>query len=217
MTASPHIEWPTGGFLWTDELRAKLPVVRGVNAPAFPLPGDPCAELGAVWNKEVFRDSVRSRWALLVVGGQACRESPWTDEEARQYLAPEVLACPDPSQWRELVLQPGARPGGDAIELQPLRCAVRAAMALHGLAFAVERVLGIGWKESRLFLSAHARCAKPSPPPRKTITLPPAPSRNNSGDTSRPSTRWFATCSPKWGVGRKAASSPMATSPPTNQ
>jgi hypothetical protein len=35
MTASPQIDWPTGGFEWTKDLRAKLPIVRGIRAPEF--------------------------------------------------------------------------------------------------------------------------------------------------------------------------------------
>jgi hypothetical protein len=31
--AATPIEWPSGGFQWSDELRAQLPIVRGIHAP----------------------------------------------------------------------------------------------------------------------------------------------------------------------------------------
>ena len=33
-TDAPPIEWPQGGFLWSDELRKAMPSVRGIHAPA---------------------------------------------------------------------------------------------------------------------------------------------------------------------------------------
>jgi len=37
-SAADEIVWPTGGFQWTPELRAKLPIVRGINAPPLKAP-----------------------------------------------------------------------------------------------------------------------------------------------------------------------------------
>lgn len=37
-SAADEIVWPTGGFQWTPELRAKLPIVRGINVPPLKAP-----------------------------------------------------------------------------------------------------------------------------------------------------------------------------------
>jgi hypothetical protein len=155
MTASSQIEWPSGEFQWTDELRAQLPIMRGVRVPEFKLPDDPYAELVAVWGDEVFRDSIRAAWALLVSSKQASRDLPWTDAEALHHITREALARKDLGFWRELVLQAGARSRNYAVERNPINCAVQAAMALHSLAFAFEVILDIGWREPWIFRRAH--------------------------------------------------------------
>lgn len=95
MTDAKTLDQPSGGFDWMPELPAPLPILRGIRASEFKLPDYPCGELAAAWSQEVYRDSVRSRWALLVGSGQAPRELPWTDDEARGHIAPEALARPD--------------------------------------------------------------------------------------------------------------------------
>lgn len=47
-------------------------------------------------------------------------------------------------------MRSGARPVSETDDPAPLACAVRAALALRGLAFAVEAVLGLDWKEPRI-------------------------------------------------------------------
>jgi hypothetical protein len=41
MTASTPIDRPTGGFEWTKQLRAQLPIVRGIHVPEFKLSDNP--------------------------------------------------------------------------------------------------------------------------------------------------------------------------------
>lgn len=57
------IAWPHGGFDWTDGLRASLPIVRGIHAPAFPDGRPLLAGRAARWRRRTAAAAAPSREA----------------------------------------------------------------------------------------------------------------------------------------------------------
>lgn len=93
------IEWPQGGFQWTDEWRAKLPVVRGIHVVPLPdvtaLLGSPIVFGGTLNHYHVQR--------LHDLGASAGRSwSPWPFEACPQRIAREALQSGDHEYWLEL-------------------------------------------------------------------------------------------------------------------
>jgi hypothetical protein len=95
------IEWPQGGFQWTDKLRGELPPVRGIH---------PAAPLAAVsWSRPVAlindKDG-RVAGALAEIGAAAKRHwTLWETGESSALLCRDRLAQPDTEFWLELCAQ----------------------------------------------------------------------------------------------------------------
>lgn len=156
MTASPSIDWPTGGFDWTDELRAKLPVVRGTHAPEFkakrdspgPMPDFSCR----------YPDSVSNLQKLLAREGLALDPTPWTDAEARSKVTEETLRNPNLAFWRELICQCAARFDRGDKSAAHLFWAMKMAYALYPLAFVLRVILDLGPAQTRFLCFQPAHC-----------------------------------------------------------
>ncbi|MGZ8217808.1 DUF4132 domain-containing protein [Methylomagnum sp.] len=167
MTISPQIDWPTGGFEWTDKFRAKLPIIRGVHVPPFAMP------VACLPNPPIFSADLSShhlqkiqvRWlelaAALGLGG-----TPWTQAEATDQLTAERLRRPDLGYWVAVFAQCAAR-GRDWLQgTSSLEWVIQAASAAHSLAFAVRVVLETGEAiaHNRIYhWLRHALAAAPEP------------------------------------------------------
>lgn len=144
-TAAPTgpLPAPCGGFQWTDELRAELPPIRGVEVPlAFDASRDP---------PTIRLQEPRHGWqngrlgALAAAAGQ--RWSYWGGAGSTGHITAEALARRDMAFWLELTMQVRC---SDAVGFQRdtpnwLGWVARRASALHGLDFALEVFLR-GWE-----------------------------------------------------------------------
>lgn len=131
--------WPEGGFAWTDELRAQLPVMRGVRVEPFEpsLVGvsmPPSFDLDSNLRELVVRN-----WHEMTSAGADCFGELWEASEASEYLQARCLLERDPAAWRQIYFQCAAL-GRFAVG-HDLLWAVDVAIGLHGLAFALERTL----------------------------------------------------------------------------
>jgi predicted DNA-binding WGR domain protein len=143
--APAAIEWPTGGFEWTDALRAQLPVVRGIRVPEQTFPTGRWAinpprfvhEELPPYNHhfkqvEAYRKSLAER-------GLPPPSEPWTEAEARERLTPDLLREPDWNYWREVALQCFLQ----AEYRNKFSWVLRTAVELHGPVFTVRWLLEI--------------------------------------------------------------------------
>lgn len=160
MTASQPIDWPTGGFQWTDDLRAKLPIVRGVHVPEF----KPLTELSAYTceTPSLLKEPHPYHTDLLTAPQWEARQAtmwrtlarrlglddsgPWTEARITDLLAPERLRVASVEFWRKLVSQCAAIYPHYSSQQEPLLWAARTSLALHSLPFTTEVFLNI-WRE----------------------------------------------------------------------
>jgi predicted DNA-binding WGR domain protein len=143
-TGAADIVWPSGGFDWTDALRAALPLVRGIRVAAVPdgrtLLATPImfAQTRHVWWAKSFD-------ALAAAMGRSWRL--WDPASASQMIQPERLGRDDPELWLELCAQcleaQVSLPSGqhDYARSYALTWLTHVGIALHGLPFMVERAL----------------------------------------------------------------------------
>ncbi len=122
------IEWPRGGFIWNDALRAQLPVVRGIHAPATPL----------------YQDAITTPPSFDRVYSPLARTAPWLHDpwgpvEARSALSSATLRSGDTAYWHELLQQCAARPHPE----QALIWAVEVAITERDLAFATAALIDV--------------------------------------------------------------------------
>ncbi len=153
MAAQPEaLEWPQGGLQWTDELRAGLPPVRGIQAVALP-PAD------GLWDEDIVLDDddgygmVAHRLAEMALA--AGRQwSPWGSQRSAELMRRERMAMPDVEFWLELCaqtatthLRPRAQVAEESLhylQYYGLMWVTRAGLALHGLPFMVDLALRVG-------------------------------------------------------------------------
>ncbi len=142
MTTSPPIDWPTGGFEWTEELRAKLPIIRGIRVT------DPKPPTGA-WTKpprlteplsDYYAGEIKDYLDSRAKRGLPPAAKPWTESEAQARLNADALRNSDWEYWQELALQffYKSRSGAD------FPWALEAALELHGPVFATRWLLMLG-------------------------------------------------------------------------
>lgn len=141
------IEWPHGGFQWTDELRSELPPVRGIH-PAAPLAAVSWSQPVALINDK----HGRVAGALGAIGAAAGRHwTLWETEESAALLRRDRLAQPNPDFWLELCAQ-ACSAAVSRQDNQPeywhylrvrpgLEWVTRAGIELHGLAFMAKLAL----------------------------------------------------------------------------
>jgi predicted DNA-binding WGR domain protein len=148
-TAVGPIAWPQGGFDWTDGLRASLPIVRGVHAPA--LSGELTA-MALLASPLVFEDDPHGystqRFAELAAAmGRSW--SRWGTATSTEKIQRAHLESDDPETWLELCAQSldaqVKRGDGRSIgyygRSYPLVWMTHVGIGLHGLPFMVERTL----------------------------------------------------------------------------
>lgn len=149
-TDASAIDWPQGGFQWSAELEAELPVVRGIHVPATRR--DPFAQLPLVFENQAHSYQTSLLGSLDALTGGST--TPWDGERSARLTTRERLAgTTDPVFWRELCAQAlvcNVRVSEDLtpIERYHLRSGLRtlteAGAAMHGLAFMVERAVEVG-------------------------------------------------------------------------
>lgn len=136
------LEWPTGGFEWDDKLRAKLPIIRGINAPEFKASANRLAKPPAFKHNPHIVGWAQPFWDKLVQAGRVGNKTPWTEAEAAENLAYAYLKEKDPDRWREIIFQCAAR--FDYYNLDCFDWAVECLVAAHSLVFATEVLLDAG-------------------------------------------------------------------------
>jgi len=96
------IQWPQGGFQWTDELRAGLPCVRGRHTRPLP---DPLVLLNepVVFEKADYGFAIKQIADIGLQLGQTWTN--WSPERFAQALQPESLGKADRAFWLELCAQ----------------------------------------------------------------------------------------------------------------
>lgn len=153
MTIALNIDWPTGGFEWTDELRAKLPIVRGVHVPEFiaaapaPAPAYPFVrELPYGFTGPTWEARQGTMWSALARHLGLDDSGPWTEARIADLLAPDRLRAASPEFWRELVFQCAALYPHYSSQQEQLLWAARTSLALHPLPSATQVFLNI-WRE----------------------------------------------------------------------
>lgn len=147
--ADTAIEWPDGGFDWTDALRDALPVVRGIRTRPLP-------DREALFAKTpVFVDDGNTYRARGFAELAQALQAPWAMWDAKtsvEKLRPQSLQQADPEFWRELCIQClTANLQRDASQAhayyyhhsEGLAWATQAGLALHGLPFMVELALDL--------------------------------------------------------------------------
>ncbi|HEY0683443.1 MAG TPA: DUF4132 domain-containing protein [Steroidobacter sp.] len=127
------IDWPTGGFQWTDEWRKALPIVRGIHVPPYvPLasPEDhpPSFEDGMA---DIYGDEMKS---VVKAAGRPWKY--WSATVVRKRCTRKALLQPDFELWLELSAQfaPHYDPDG-------MKWVTNAGRTLHGLPFILGVVL----------------------------------------------------------------------------
>ncbi len=141
--ATGAIEWPRGGFQWTDKLRASIPVVRGIHVPAFP-DGTALAAKPIVFVDDSHGYRKKRFAELAAVMGRSWKF--WGTAESKEMLQPARLQQRDADFWLEVCaqcldaeVQSDERP--QHFRSFALGWATRVGIALHGLPFMVEVAL----------------------------------------------------------------------------
>ncbi|BBL76839.1 DUF4132 domain-containing protein [Methylomagnum ishizawai] len=144
MTTAPQLDWPTGGMVWTDQRRGKLPIIRGIRVPAPYVPDDCLTHPPAFHDLQPYElQKVQNCWARLAAALDI-QGAPWTQAEAADRLAAERLRNPDPAYWREVFAQCAARQPESWQARPELVWAIQAASVAHSLAFATRMTLETG-------------------------------------------------------------------------
>ncbi|NRF72238.1 DUF4132 domain-containing protein [Aquincola sp. S2] len=151
--ASAAIELPTGGFQWTSELRAELPVVRGIRLPMMSSDGRPSIDQQLVVQQDGHGFRTQQFAELTKLAGRTWQRWSPSDWVERQHRT--ELATTDAEAWLELCVQalaaqaePSAAMGAQYhthyyAQHWPLAWVTAAGLALHGLPFMVERALDL--------------------------------------------------------------------------
>ncbi|MDO9356209.1 MAG: hypothetical protein Q7T55_21100, partial [Solirubrobacteraceae bacterium] len=139
--AAPQIEWPRGGFQWTDAWRDELPIVRGIKAPPLP------SVRSHLSSPVSLADDRYGRSAAIVIDISEALGRKWTfwDEAlSTQMIRRDLLLEPDSEYWLELSLQ--------VVSLIERRAELdwisQIGIELHGVAFMLERILTL-WQAVR--------------------------------------------------------------------
>jgi predicted DNA-binding WGR domain protein len=130
------IEWPHGGFQWTNELRGELPLVRGIHE-ARPRATD------ASWSVPIVladdnKNGYFAGWLGEIAQAAGRSWSLWGAEHSATQTRPDRLAQPDPEFWLELCAQATAAPlkeGPHSYGREGLQWATTQGIALHGVPF----------------------------------------------------------------------------------
>ena len=147
--ASSLIEWPGGGFQWSDELRKAMPMVRGIHAPPV---ADGKALLQQLIVFETDKYSAQGVLQLPVLVGTSAQRTRWDTATSRQMIQPANLERADHAFWLELCAQcldanvkdPAQRNQHYYYGNYGLTWATRLGAALHGLPFMVGVALDMG-------------------------------------------------------------------------
>jgi len=140
--ATDSIVWPSGGFVWTDKLRAQLPIIRGIHTPEFSLSEDPIHHPPKFEDDNFMRSWQQQAWAAFAQAGAVQGSGPWTAAEAQEKLKPERLRQDDLVHWREVILQCALQ--NHYANQGHLYWAIETAIATHSLAFTVNVLLEAG-------------------------------------------------------------------------
>lgn len=146
-TDAAPIEWPQGDFLWSDELRKAMPIVRGIHAPA------PTDGMSLLSQPIVFQDDKHGYHAqsfAALAAGMSAQWTCWDAATSAKMIQPDKLKRADHAFWLELCAQ-----CLDAnIAREPdtvhnyysrwgLTWATHVGVALHGLPFMIEVALDL--------------------------------------------------------------------------
>lgn len=142
--APSPIDWPQGGFQWTDARREQLPVVRGICVP-------PPVERADLLRKLLVLSDQSQQSADVELGllGQALGRSwtAWGVAASREHITRERLEQPDGEYWLELLAQSACGVGAPLEQSgflgysDGVGWATRVGIALHGLPFMLEVAL----------------------------------------------------------------------------
>ena len=141
--AAGAIDWPQGGFQWTEALRASIPVVRGVHVPDFP-DGAPLLARPIVFLDDSHGYRKRRFTELATAMGRTW--TFWGTAASAEMLQPARLQEPDPEFWLQVCAQSlDAEVKGDDRPQHyrsfALGWVTRVGIALHGLPFMAELAL----------------------------------------------------------------------------
>lgn len=147
--AAVPIDWPNGGFEWTETLRSALPVVRGIHVP-------PVIDGHALLKQTVKIDSDRhgfqARQFAELTQAMNGRWTAWDARTLAEMIQPESLKRADPAFWQELCAQSLCAqiafeaasqfgPYGHYYRSYGLVWVTHVGVALHGLPFMIEVAL----------------------------------------------------------------------------
>jgi predicted DNA-binding WGR domain protein len=137
------IEWPQGGFEWSEALRKAMPVVRGIHAPAFP---DGRSLLATPVTVRDLQYSHRTQ-EFTALASQLNRDwTQWNAATFSEHTGADRLAQADPDFWLELCAQcmhGNVLHQGDIYGTHGLSWATQVGIALHGLPFMIEIALDL--------------------------------------------------------------------------
>lgn len=143
------LDEPHGGFDWTDELRAALPVVRGIRAPAR---FDGAALLARPPEFEEDRYGFNAKNFSELASNINPQWSAWDAATHAEQVAPQRLQRADPPGWLQLCAQslfasvkrdPISLGGSSYYGNSTLGWVTEVGVALHGLPFMVETALDL--------------------------------------------------------------------------
>lgn len=169
------IDWPQGGFDWSDELRKSLPVVRGIHAPPL---ADGKILLSTLI---VFDDDAHSYYAPQLRELAAAAGRPWTYwgvQGSTASIQPDNLARADHEFWLELCAQAAVSPvrsGGSSPRAYGgygqygLQWVTDVGIGLHGLTFMVQVALDLARLAEPVHAAANAVRHSQLPVLRKAI------------------------------------------------
>ncbi len=136
---SGAIQWPGGGFQWTESFRQELPAVRGIHIPQRQPVPDAYPNI-ITFLERIYRNGKERMEKFSPVWGRPWQY--WGAEGSKERMTHESLGRKDLEFWMELHVQSLCnRPRNDWI--------TDACIRIHGLAFALEvglalRVPGFG-------------------------------------------------------------------------
>ena len=147
--SSSSITWPSGGFQWTDELRAERPVVRGIRVTGARSLGYFSADKPLeVDDDDRYGMQAQQLAALAQHAGRPWRR--WLPADWAEHQQRGRLASTDAEAWLELSVQSWAADGLPRMAPTPYRgrpmmqaWVTAAGLAVHGLPFMAERALDL--------------------------------------------------------------------------
>ena len=135
------IEWPTGGFQWTDERRKELPIVRGVHVPPLPTKPSPL-DKRIEFEDDRYQFAAGRMQAFATAAGRSW--TLWGAAGSRERITKQALLEADPEFWLELCAQTAVNYNKHSVDW-----AVNAGCTLHGAAFMLDIVLQLWTITSR--------------------------------------------------------------------